>query len=355
MNTVNRLILSLVIATALTGAAVADDGPEREARALAKAAGPDLRKAGHTQIAIAPPVWADGRAAETAAGMVEAVAGAFADDGFVVKAGSPATFTLTLESVTDRETGQPACQLRAALRVGSQERAVGRPRLLLGESAIARLLAPRDLVIPPKTPERDRVGFIVTAAPPRDRVPAQIKLEMLVKSRDGTFLVRTPADGKIETAEFETYILRLTHCDPKGPDYGVELTIDGARWDEFAEGQDADEPKGRMILVKAGQSVTVRGWFASASKDGAKGKSLAFDVVSLPVFAAASKPKIGVITAQCFPVWVKGTTAPAGEERAENHRSVLGTAALRPQEDDFTPEERLIGRLREVHSLRYGR
>ena len=353
-----KILLSFALV--LVGAATvsADDGPEREARALAKAAGPDLRKAGHTQIAIAPPKWADGRPAETAAGMVEAVAGAFAADGFVVKAGAPATFVLTLESVTDAKTGQPACQLCAALRLGEQERAIGRPRLLLGESAIARLLAPRELVIPPKTPERDRVPFIAGAGavpPPRERVPAQIKLEMLVKSRDGTFRVRTPADGKIETAEFETYILRFTHCDPNGPDYGIELTIDGVRWDEYAEGQDAEEPKGRMVLVKAGQSVTVRGWFASASKDDAKGKSLAFDVVSLPAFAAASKPKVGVITAQCFPVWTKGTPPVAGEERAENHRSVLGTAALRAQEDDFTAEERMIGRLREVHSLRYGR
>ncbi len=352
-----RLFLSLVAAVVGAGVGFADDAPEREARELAKTAAPDLRKAGHTQIAIAPPTWADGRAAETAAGMVEAVAGAFAADGFVVKAGAPTTFVLTLESVTDRTTGQPACQLRAALRVGGQERAVGRPRLLMGESAIARLLAPRELVIPAKLPERERTPFIAAtaAAPPRDRVPPQIQLEMLVKSRDGTFHARTPVDGKIETAEFETYVLRLTHRDTRGPDFGIALTIDGVLWDEFSEGPDADEPKGRMILVKAGQSVTVRGWFASAGKDGAKGKSLAFDVVALPPFAAASKPKVGVITAQCFPVWMKNTPAPAGEERAENHRSVLGTAAIRPQDDDFTAVEMMIGRLREVHSLKYGR
>lgn len=343
------MVLALLLG-AVAGQVRADDALDREARELAKGAGPALRKAGHTEVAVAAPTWADGRPVEAGAGVVEALAGALAADGFVVKAGAKASLTSVLEKVTDRATGQPACKLRAALKVGDQEWAVGSPRLLFGEAALARVFAPRALAIDPKTPERDRVQLIAGAAKGPDPAPApKAGIELLVRDRDGTFRPRKATDGKVSFKEFDTYYIRAFSTDPDGPELAALITIDGLFWDSYAEGAEADAPKGRMVLVKPGKSVTVKGWYVSPAK------SFAFDVVALPTLAGASKSEAGVVTAQFFPAWPKGAKPPAGEERVANHRSVFGTDAIRQQPDDFETVERVVGRLREVHSVSYGK
>lgn len=345
-----RMTFLALLLGAAAGPVRADDAIDREARELAKAAGPALRKAGHTEVAVAAPSWADGRPVEAGAGVTEALAGALAAEGFVVKAGAKASLTSVLEKVNDPQTGQPACKLKVALKLGDQERAVGSPRLLFGESALARVFAPRVLALDPKTPERERVRLIAGAAKAPEPPPAtKAGMELLVRDRDGTFRPRKATGAKVSFKEFDTYQIRVFSTDPTGPELAVLITIDGLFWDEYAEGTEADAPKGRMVLVKPGQSVTVKGWYVSQSK------SYAFDVVALPTFAAASKSEAGVVTAQFFPAWAKDAKPPAGEERAVNHRSVLGTDAIRQQPDDFETAERVVGRLREVHSITYGK
>jgi len=220
--------------------------------------------------------------------------------------------------------------------------------VLMGEEAMARLYAPREVVFDPKTPERDRVPYLTGRKPPPPAPAPKIGFVMLIRDPDGTYRPRAAVDGKVTVKELQTYHLRFFNNE-RDLDFGVLFTIDGARWDEYAEADDATAPKGRMVLVKAGTSVTVRGWYVSDSK------SLAFDLLALPSFAAASKGEVGVVTAQWVPVWAKGTAPPAGEERAVSHRAQIGTAAIREQADTFAPVEREIGRTRLVTSLRYGR
>jgi len=333
-------------------AARGDDGLPAEAAELATATAERLANAGLTEVALVPVTWEDGRAVLAASGVLRELTTALAKKSIAVKATAAAKLTGTLTKVKDKKTGLLAFDWSAELTIDGKSEPLP-TRRVFGEEAIARL-APRPgvVVVPPATPERlrplvliDPPGLPPIQPPPPPVPPATefpIKMRLLAVVGDKWLDVPT-ADGRTKLAHCSVFVIELKNEDPT-TEFSVPLSIDGEPWDAYAE----DGRVGRLIVLPPKTTEIVRGFYRTPTS------SAQFRVQRLPSASRAKNPKaVGQITAVALPSWKKGSSVPAGEEKAVAHRSVLITVPGGKVADKFVSEERQTGKLRGTVTIFY--
>jgi len=135
----------------------------------------------------------------------------------------------------------------------------------------------------------------------------------------------------------------------------ADLSIDGLSWSQFAQfDQKAPKPGEKeensfYVVVKPKSSVIIRGWLKNLNK------SMAFNVVDLPVESVSTKQELGVITIKYHACWEKNEQPPADEASVKHTLSGVKTGQGQEQVDNFKVVERTIGNFRGTLHLPYTR
>ncbi len=143
----------------------------------------------------------------------------------------------------------------------------------------------------------------------------------------------------------EEYVARLHNRSQL--DAAVLLTIDGLSMFAFS----TEGNFGSQVIVPAGTSVDVTGWYFAATD------TRAFKLTSYPDSAAGSKgiptASVGVVTATFAATWDPSESPPQDEVAARSADTATGIGERTGQ--SWTSVNRVIGRPRSVVSVRYNR
>lgn len=175
-------------------------------------------------------------------------------------------------------------------------------------------------------------------------------MEILVAS-GSTYLPR-PAemrDGLAFAAVNRNEIYAVRLYNDSRMDAAVRLTIDGMDMFTFS-----DERGNSHIMVPAGESALIRGWFRNTTV------SDAFLVTEYSKSAAAqviqNNASIGVVTASFAAAWPIGSPPPADESLALRQGRAANATARGPLvRQKYEAVQRQVGAIRSVVSIRYSR
>jgi hypothetical protein len=282
------------------------------------------------------------------------------------------------EEVEDKETAVQAVRLKVIIKDRAEDKEIPiERRFVTNQTELARVLG-LTVEFPPDADKKDRNGKLkdqIDKPKPTIRdtlLPAsadsKFAIEILVKSGD-KYVPRTPTDKDqaglafVEIKRDELYAVRLVNHQPF--DAAVSLTIDGLSM--FTDCAKTDPKSGRVlrdaktnkplfqhVIVPAGQSVTIRGWFINLDQ------SDEFKVTSYTESLAnlfQSTGNVGTITAEFHAAVDKDKELPPGEPKSGNPYSQSADATGRGKRFDepYGVKEVKIGGLRASVSARYTR
>jgi hypothetical protein len=196
----------------------------------------------------------------------------------------------------------------------------------------------------------DRPGVHIDGSKIRASKAAFCSVEVLV---DGAGLRAQNNMGQafVPLNKKHSYVVRVTNHSAQ--DAAVSLRIDGLDVLTFSEVKDPRTglPRYRRYIVRAGESITIRGWHRtnehSTPFQGVDFKDNALAKVAHEIKLLRGSPAVGTLTV-CFRLAWDADRPPPGRPRKAD-----GGTAIGPRSKKGAEVRIVIGALREVVSVRY--